>query len=516
MNRDDIQKLLGGYATGTLTTEEQQALFEAALDDQELFDALAREQTLCDLLREPSAKVQLLAALDREPTRWYQRLLQGWRPVAAVAAMAGVGAIAVLVWQSGRPAKTVLVAQVSAPPAANPLPSAEMSPVPTARPTGAPEEDRRAHARQAETARKPKDIEGPASDSPSALKSAPPALPATPPVPPRALATGFREEPSARDLKGSAGVSTGTVGGLSGGISGGVPGSPPPPPAMAPKQPLPSVQTAPSPAPQQQGQQGAQAQTAAPQPGQLPLAGRSQLDQLRLAQPQAQADKTETVQVQAESASIKALSIPDARSLFWAGTSGVGAFGVAAGRGGAGGGGGSGASAEAARKKVAPLTENSPLRPAVAVNSVASNARAGEIAAGNLGVRYNLMRRTPTGAFEFVDAASVRAGDNLELELMPNDRGTLLVEGRRGNGGWRKLMSQNVEARQTYLTPLRSDDTELQVILARLPLINTAATLQNEKQPAGVTRESTTEPATYVIAGPASQVLRFNIAVNYK
>ena len=34
MNRDAIQKLLGGYATGTLTPEEQQALFAAALDDQ--------------------------------------------------------------------------------------------------------------------------------------------------------------------------------------------------------------------------------------------------------------------------------------------------------------------------------------------------------------------------------------------------------------------------------------------------------------------------------------------------
>ena len=39
MNREDIQKLLGGYATGTLTPEEQQALFSAALEDQELFDA---------------------------------------------------------------------------------------------------------------------------------------------------------------------------------------------------------------------------------------------------------------------------------------------------------------------------------------------------------------------------------------------------------------------------------------------------------------------------------------------
>ena len=44
MSPEDIKKLLGGYATGTLTTEEQQALFAAALEDQELFDSLAREQ----------------------------------------------------------------------------------------------------------------------------------------------------------------------------------------------------------------------------------------------------------------------------------------------------------------------------------------------------------------------------------------------------------------------------------------------------------------------------------------
>ena len=37
MKREDIEKLLGGYATGTLTGEERQALFEAALTDQALF-----------------------------------------------------------------------------------------------------------------------------------------------------------------------------------------------------------------------------------------------------------------------------------------------------------------------------------------------------------------------------------------------------------------------------------------------------------------------------------------------
>ena len=56
MSPEDIKKLLGGYATGTLTAEEQQALFAAALEDQELFDALAREQALRDLLSDPASR----------------------------------------------------------------------------------------------------------------------------------------------------------------------------------------------------------------------------------------------------------------------------------------------------------------------------------------------------------------------------------------------------------------------------------------------------------------------------
>jgi len=43
VNPDEIRKLIGGYATGTLTAAEQKLLFDAALDDQELFDELARE-----------------------------------------------------------------------------------------------------------------------------------------------------------------------------------------------------------------------------------------------------------------------------------------------------------------------------------------------------------------------------------------------------------------------------------------------------------------------------------------
>ena len=92
MDRDEIRKLLGGYATGTLTPEEQETLFSAALEDQELFDALANDQALRDLMRDPASKVQMLAALEPKPPRW-----GWWRPMAAAFAVASVAALVILV-----------------------------------------------------------------------------------------------------------------------------------------------------------------------------------------------------------------------------------------------------------------------------------------------------------------------------------------------------------------------------------------------------------------------------------
>src|ERR1035441_2147596 len=110
MSPEDIKKLLGGYATGTLTIEEQQALFAAALEDQELFDALAREQSLRDLLRDPAARAELLGALDTPATRpvdFWQWLR---RPMVAGLATAGGAAIAIgAVWQGGGVAPRALV-----------------------------------------------------------------------------------------------------------------------------------------------------------------------------------------------------------------------------------------------------------------------------------------------------------------------------------------------------------------------------------------------------------------------
>lgn len=125
MSREDIARLLGGYATGTLTPEEQQALFAAALEDQALFDELAREQALRDVLREPAARGQLLAALEDRP-RWYRRF-GPWmmRPAALTAAAACLlvwGAVAVWrPWRGSEAPKPVLVATAQPPREAPPI-----------------------------------------------------------------------------------------------------------------------------------------------------------------------------------------------------------------------------------------------------------------------------------------------------------------------------------------------------------------------------------------------------------
>lgn len=122
MTPQDARKLLGGYATGTLTASEEQALFAAALDDQELFDALAREQALREVLTDPTARGRLLAAIDEPRRSWWR----SWRPAAAGLALAGVAAVAVVVG-TRKPAPVELVAKVEAP-AGVPAPSTPSTP----------------------------------------------------------------------------------------------------------------------------------------------------------------------------------------------------------------------------------------------------------------------------------------------------------------------------------------------------------------------------------------------------
>jgi hypothetical protein len=87
MKRSEAEKLLGGYATGTLTTEERRELFAAALGQQALFEALLDEEILRELLADPEAKAQLLAALAPSAT---PKVVPFWRRTGVLGAAASL------------------------------------------------------------------------------------------------------------------------------------------------------------------------------------------------------------------------------------------------------------------------------------------------------------------------------------------------------------------------------------------------------------------------------------------
>jgi cytoskeletal protein RodZ len=84
---DDLRELIGRYATGSLSEQERARLFDAALDDQELFDELAREQGVRQLLAEPGARERLERALE-PPKR-----SAAWFAAAAVSGLVAAGAV---------------------------------------------------------------------------------------------------------------------------------------------------------------------------------------------------------------------------------------------------------------------------------------------------------------------------------------------------------------------------------------------------------------------------------------
>lgn len=65
MPEHELEKLLGGFAADTLTEEERKILYTAALQDQQLFNAMADEQALKELLTDPVVRHRLLQALQK-------------------------------------------------------------------------------------------------------------------------------------------------------------------------------------------------------------------------------------------------------------------------------------------------------------------------------------------------------------------------------------------------------------------------------------------------------------------
>jgi hypothetical protein len=128
MKRDDIEKLLGAYATGTLTAEERAALYEAALADQALYDALSREEPLRELFEDPVARARLLAVLSGRPAGFAARLGARFRRPAPWAMAGGLAAAGLIAFFALTPR----------PPAAVPLAQMELKSVPLPAPVTAP------------------------------------------------------------------------------------------------------------------------------------------------------------------------------------------------------------------------------------------------------------------------------------------------------------------------------------------------------------------------------------------
>jgi hypothetical protein len=109
MPSDDIRDLLGRYATTTLSDDERQRLFDAALTDQDLFEELAREQELKMLLQQPGAHARMLRALEpRRKTAW---IVSG-----ALAAAFSIVLMVVLMRPKQQPVQQVAVATTPAAP----------------------------------------------------------------------------------------------------------------------------------------------------------------------------------------------------------------------------------------------------------------------------------------------------------------------------------------------------------------------------------------------------------------
>lgn len=195
MNRDEIRKLIGGYATGTLTPEEQALLFEAALDDQSLFDELAREQSLKELLDDPAVRAELLDAVTEAPRSaalpWWRR---PWVMTLAGATALASLTIGVMIQldRSAKPAATQVanVALKDKPPASSAAP--ESKPVSTA---PAPSQNRPAEAGKLEPATQAASTADDKAGRPDAGTKAPLGTAAEPaPAPQPSLA-----KPSAKD-----------------------------------------------------------------------------------------------------------------------------------------------------------------------------------------------------------------------------------------------------------------------------------------------------------------------------
>jgi hypothetical protein len=172
---DEIRKLLGGYASGTLTEEERAQLYQAALDDPAVFEVMADEQPLRDLLEDSSHRAELLAAVQHRPFSmaaslrdWFERPKSKVLVALGVVALVAIGVKQMTELHEGSQPRQV--AQVLRPPEPAPRVEPQQPAVPETAPvTPAPAPKRKAAAPAAASA--PFRDEAPPPPPPTAARS---------------------------------------------------------------------------------------------------------------------------------------------------------------------------------------------------------------------------------------------------------------------------------------------------------------------------------------------------------
>ena len=131
MKDEDIQNLLGGFATSTLTESERELLFGAALHNQELFNALADEEALREFIADPASRRRLLQALQQTPEPGFAQRLTGWMRRPAIWAVAGSVMAALMVTVAIRQSRPPAMEMArSTAPAATPSPAEKTAELP--------------------------------------------------------------------------------------------------------------------------------------------------------------------------------------------------------------------------------------------------------------------------------------------------------------------------------------------------------------------------------------------------
>jgi hypothetical protein len=507
MKREEIEKLLGGYATDSLTPEERQTLFTAALEDQSLFDELAREESLRAALADPAARAQALAALDAAPEPWRRRLFAWFGRPAGLTALAGAAAAVITVgvfvnYRADRP-KPAMVTQVAPgtsrpdvePPAA-PAAAPPTAPTPgqaraarartAAQAPAGPPAEKPAPERNEQAAARPPAAAPPTASTPgqaraARAKTAAPA-PAGPPA--EKPAVKLEEQAAAKPLSATAGASAGAGGVIGGIVSAPAPGAvappppPPPPPLKARKEAVAEVEKKVAAAEPARANQLAATPAAAPAP----------------------------------------TTVATARSLFDA---------VGSGRGGrdeAKDAAPQSLRAAPERRMAAGRMQNRADAPAPAP------ALASAVAVPHLGLRYSVLRLSADGASTAIDETTVfNRGDRVRLVFESNDAGYLYVLQREASGGWRQLAGERIERRSAYAVPregaLAYDEPgvkQIYVFFSRTPEPSLAAPDPNtldQRLRGSLLVQKGEAGATYVVNAsnaPQAQQVGHTIALRYR